>query len=195
MTRIVAGELGGKRLIVPPRGTRPTSEKVREAIFSTLAATGLLAGGRVADLCAGSGALGFEALSRGAQRVDFVELNQRAAATIATNAEALQVRAKCTIHRQNVRTFFASEQLVAWDVIFFDPPYCQAAELTPHILRAIAAGQLLAEAGLVVVETGKRTRLQLPDTWQVWREKRYGDTRVTYLEQLPNDVASDLPGH
>lgn len=190
MTRIVAGELGGHRLDVPPRGTRPTSEKVREAIFSTLAGTGLLDGARVADLCAGSGALGFEALSRGGQRCEFVEANPRAAATIRANAKRLGVEAKCAIFRQNVRTFLADTDLVAWDVIFFDPPYDQAESLLTPVLDAISEAKLLAEAGLIVVETAKRTRITAPAGWQIWREKRYGDTHVTYLEEDPQHVAT-----
>ncbi|MDO5727783.1 MAG: 16S rRNA (guanine(966)-N(2))-methyltransferase RsmD [Bowdeniella nasicola] len=183
MTRIIAGRYRGLRLHVPVRGTRPTSEKVREAVFSTLTHTGLLEDGRIADLCAGSGALGLEALSRGAAHVDFVDAHRRAAAVIRTNLVHVDAHADARIYPQTLRQFFDHHHLHPWDIVFLDPPYDQAATLTAQTMAAIAAGDLLARGGLMVVEAAKTTRITPVRGWQVWKEKTYGDTAVCYLER------------
>lgn len=182
MTRIIAGELAGRQLAVPAKGTRPTSDRVREAIFSTLDATGLLPHARVLDLCAGSGALGFEALSRGARHADLVENHSKSAATITANARTLALTEQARVHATGA-TSFLERATIAYDVIFIDPPYDIAPALTARCLQLIAERDLLTPDGLVVAESATRSEKTAVDGWQVWKEKAYGETRVAYLER------------
>ena len=175
MTRIIAGDLAGQRLAVPSSGTRPTSDRVREALFSSLETTGLLDGARVLDLCAGSGALGIEALSRGAQFADLVESHHKSAAIIKKNIAGLNLAStRIAVHARDARTFVADEATtVAYDL---------APELIDQCLVTIEDRQLLVADGLVIAESATRSELDPPAGWQVWREKAYGETRLTYLE-------------
>ena len=182
MTRIISGTYGGKRLSVPPRGTRPTSDRVREALFSSLDTTGLLPGARVLDLCAGSGALAFEALSRGARYADLVESHGPTARIARANARSLGIPAgRVQVHVRDIRAFLASE-ITAYDVILCDPPYRDAQQLIGAALELVAREQLLVPDGLFVAESRARDELAFPAPWRTWQERRYGDTAVTLLE-------------
>ena len=170
--RIVAGRLGGRRFAAPAGdGTRPTSDRVREALFSVL---GPLDGARVLDLFAGSGALGLEALSRGAATATFVESSAAAVSTLRANLEALDLEAE--VRRQDARAFLrnAAAKQRAYDLVFVDPPYRLAsrlaAELSPLLPPVLAAG------ARVVGESDRRAplELELPVTVQ----RRYGDTLI-----------------
>ncbi len=173
--RIVAGSLGGRRIAVPKgEGTRPTSDRVREALFAML---GPLDGERVLDLFAGSGALAFEALSRGAATAVLVERDRRAADVIRANAATLGLGDEDVSVRQMpaataVRT--ARERGEAYDLVFLDPPYRQAAALGTEL--AVALAPLLVAGARVVTESDHRLPLDLP--LPISHERRYGDTLI-----------------
>jgi 16S rRNA (guanine966-N2)-methyltransferase len=170
--RIVAGRLGGRRIAAPPgRGTRPTSERVREALFSIL---GPLAGERVLDLFAGSGALGIEALSRGASDAVFVDRDPRAAATIRANLEALGLDARVVATDARTALRDARERADAYDLVFLDPPYRQATALAADLAEALRP--VLAPAARVVSESDRRAPLEL--ALPLTDERRYGDTLI-----------------
>ncbi|MBD8477797.1 RsmD family RNA methyltransferase [Microbacterium sp. CFBP 8794] len=180
MTRIISGRAGGTVLDVPPKGTRPTSDRVRESLFGALGSAGLLEDARVADLYAGSGALGLESLSRGAASADLVELSAPAAALIRTNADRLRsagVTAPARVHRANVTTFL-SASIAEWDLVFLDPPYDLGDDELTRALVALAS-RLSADA-TVIVE--RATRSTAPD-WaaaglEAERDRSYGDTTM-----------------
>jgi 16S rRNA (guanine966-N2)-methyltransferase len=174
--RVIAGSHGGRRLKAPPgRGTRPTSDRVREALFSML---GELDGLKVLDLFAGTGALGIESLSRGAERVVFVERDGAAGRALQENLEALALGPERAEPRRGdalaaVRS--ASRSGEFYDLIFIDPPYGDAARLGPELSAMLPP--LLAHAARVVVEADRRAplALELP----ILTERRYGDTSIT----------------
>jgi 16S rRNA (guanine966-N2)-methyltransferase len=167
--RVVAGTFKGRRLAAP-RGTRtrPTADRVREALFSMLGDVGEA---RVLDLYAGSGALGIEALSRGADSAVFVERDAQALAAIERNLAAVGVEA--TVVRQDVLRFLARAD-GAFDLVFCDPPYDSAAGLAGPLAELLPA--ICAEDARIVTESDKRNPLVLPFPLLV--ERAYGDTRI-----------------
>ena len=171
--RVVAGRHGGRRLVAPAGdATRPTSDRVREALFSVLGAS--VQGARVLDLYAGSGALGIEALSRGAASAVFVDRAQPAIAAIRANLRALGIEAE--VRRMQARTALrtASARAEAYDLVFLDPPYRRTADLGRELSEALPA--VLAPGARVVSESDRREllALELPLT----DERRYGDTVI-----------------
>ncbi|HTM85080.1 MAG TPA: 16S rRNA (guanine(966)-N(2))-methyltransferase RsmD, partial [Mycobacterium sp.] len=151
MTRIIAGTLGGRRIAVPRSGTRPTSDRVREAVFNVLTARLDFTGLAVLDLYAGSGALGLEALSRGAGSVVFVESDQRAAGVIAQNISTLRV-AGATVRRGSVATVLAAGADGPVDLVLADPPYDLSTSEVQEMLRALAEGGWVKPGAVVLVE-------------------------------------------
>lgn len=176
MTRIIAGELGGRRISVPPRGTRPTTDRVREALFSRLDHQDVLRDARVLDVFAGSGALGLEALSRGARSVTFVEAAGSAARVLQGNVRELAVGEHCRVVKERALPFLTRSADV-WDLVLLDPPYdIPAADLTA-VLNALAPR--LAPDAVVVLEWSTRApELGWPDGLTVERQRDYGDTRL-----------------
>jgi 16S rRNA (guanine966-N2)-methyltransferase len=173
--RVIAGRYGGRRLAAPPgRSTRPTSDRVREALFSILEAGGAVSGARVLDLYAGSGALGIEALSRGAASAVFVERDNRAARTLNDNLQALGIDA--AIRRTDVAAALrdARERGESYDLVLCDPPYRQAAELGGTLSEALRP--VLAAGARVVTESDRRHPLDLD--LSLTDERRYGDTLI-----------------
>ncbi|MGH3818938.1 MAG: 16S rRNA (guanine(966)-N(2))-methyltransferase RsmD [Pseudonocardiaceae bacterium] len=180
MVRIVAGMAGGRRLAVPPHGTRPTSDRVREAVFSALQARRGLDGARVLDLYAGSGALGLEALSRGAAHVRFVESNRRAAAVLRGNVETLGL-AGAQVSAADVSVVLRGDPGQPYDVVFADPPYALDDTALAGVLSALVGGGWLAPAALIVVERPVRAATpSWPDGVFALTHRRYGDTTVHY---------------
>jgi 16S rRNA (guanine966-N2)-methyltransferase len=167
--RVVAGEFRGRRLAAP-RGarTRPTADRVREALFSML---GEVSGARVLDLYAGSGALGIEALSRGAGSAVFVERNARAAAVIERNLASLGLEQK--VVRDDAMRFLARAG-GTFDLVFCDPPYDSASRLGGPLAERLPA--LTSEDARIVTESDKRWPLELP--FPLLTERTYGDTRI-----------------
>jgi 16S rRNA (guanine966-N2)-methyltransferase len=181
--RVISGRLGGRRLRAPAgRATRPTSDRVREALFSML---GSVAGATVLDLFAGTGALGIEALSRGAERAVFVERDARVAAVLAGNLLALGLREpEAELRRGEVSTALrtARERLEKYDLVLIDPPYSQAGAWAGELSAALPP--LLAPGARVVVESDRRSPLELVPqeagpALAIERHRRYGDTSVT----------------
>ncbi|MFC8850847.1 MULTISPECIES: 16S rRNA (guanine(966)-N(2))-methyltransferase RsmD [unclassified Micromonospora] len=183
MTRIVAGTLGGRRIAAPPgAGTRPTSDRVREALFSAVQADVDLAGARFADLYAGSGAVGLEALSRGAAHVLLVESDARAARVVRENIAALRAAPAARLVTGKVATVLAAgPDGGPYDVVFADPPYAVPDADVTAMLAALVGGGWLATDALVVVERSSRTG---PVDWvegvTAERSRRYGETMLWY---------------
>ena len=171
--RVVAGVYGGRRLVAPPGdATRPTSDRVREALFSVLGAS--VQGARVLDLFAGSGALGIEALSRGAASAVFVDRAPRAVAAVKANLEALGIEADVRRAEASAWLRTASARVDAYDLVFLDPPYRRAGELGRELSEALAA--VLAPGARVVTESDRRDPLELG--LPLLDERRYGDTVI-----------------
>ncbi|WP_433531922.1 16S rRNA (guanine(966)-N(2))-methyltransferase RsmD [Micromonospora sp. CA-263727] len=183
MTRIVAGSLGGRRIAAPPgAGTRPTADRVREALFSAVQAETDLDGARFADLYAGSGAVGLEALSRGAAHVLLVESDPRAARVIRENVAALRAAPGVRLVTGKVATVLATgPEGDPYDVVFADPPYALPEEGVTAMLVALVGGGWLAPDALVVVERSSRSG---PVEWVEGvtglRSRRYGETILWY---------------
>jgi len=177
--RVVAGVAGGRPLRAPAgRRVRPTSERVREALFNALGSLDAVEGATVVDLFAGTGALGIEALSRGAAEATFVEADGPAVQAVRDNltATGLADRAR-GVHADVFRYLASSAERPPFDIAFADPPY--AFDDWPRLLGAV-------HAGLVAIEA--RTHIALPEGWRPIRSKRYGDTVVT-LARLESEGA------
>ncbi|MBV7363804.1 16S rRNA (guanine(966)-N(2))-methyltransferase RsmD [Actinomycetaceae bacterium TAE3-ERU4] len=180
MTRIIAGKYGGRELAVPPRGTRPTSSRVREAIFSRLDHWNLLSDSRILDLCAGSGALGLEALSRGARIVDLVDNSSVAARTINRNLTVLGT-CEARMHQMGIKQYLLGSPH-SYEVVFLDPPYDMSNEEISQVATLLGQGWL-EEHSVFVVERAKRSgEPGWPQSLNVLDVKNYGDTQVWYLE-------------
>lgn len=185
--RISGGRFGGRRLLVPRADVRPTADRVRESLFARL---GDLAGKRVLDLFAGSGALGFEALSRGASHVTFVDRSNGALAVVRANAAALDVAARVELHRGEARSVLRRlAGKAAFDLVFVDPPY--AGGTLGGALVGLVAARLLAPGACVVVESDRRQAPGEVEGLAVIDERRYGDTLITwYVPRGPDPAAT-----
>ncbi len=174
MLQIISGEYARKALVQPPSSlTRPVGEKVRGAIFSSLADE--VVGAKVLDLFAGSGALGLEALSRGAVSVDFVEKHSRVAKIIDENIDSLGITEGVQIFTRTAEQFFRHIDS-RYDIILMDPPY---ADFTQGLVQQ-AVG-LLQYGGTLVVSTSSKSSVAAPDGTVMIRQKVYGDTMITVL--------------
>jgi 16S rRNA (guanine966-N2)-methyltransferase len=174
--RVVAGSLRGRRLQAPPgRATRPTSDRVREATFNALASLDLLRDARVLDLFAGSGALGIEALSRGAAHCTFVEQARPAVAVIRRNLQALDLDDRATVVGMDAERYVASAAADGrtFDLVLADPPYRY--DGWPSLVAALPSPVVVAESGGAI---------DAPAGWEVVRERAYGTTHVTILGRV-----------
>ena len=171
--RVVSGELGGRKLVTPDgEDTRPTSERVREAIFNSLFSLDAIEGARVLDLFAGSGALGIEALSRGADHATFIEQDRAALAALRANVETLGIGPTTSvIQGDGLRHVGAGGD---YDLFLLDPPY--GFDGWSELLANI-------DTGTVVIESDRE--IAVPDTWVVHRVKKYGGTVVTLATAGP----------
>ncbi|MFC5995240.1 16S rRNA (guanine(966)-N(2))-methyltransferase RsmD [Pseudonocardia hispaniensis] len=175
--RIIAGLAGGRRLEVPARGTRPTPDRVREALFSALEAGPGLAGAAVLDLCAGSGALGLEALSRGAAAALFVESDRRAAAVLRRNVAALGLGG--VVRAAPAATVLAGTADRGYDIVLVDPPYAVGDdEVATWLVLADRGGWLAPEATVVVERDVRSGPFAWPEPLRGVRERHYGDTAL-----------------
>jgi len=175
--RITGGRLAGRRLVVPRGEVRPTADRVRESLFARL---GCLAGKQVLDLFAGSGALGFEALSRGAERIVFADRSPAVLATLRNNAEKLGVQDAIELRRGDAQAVL--RRLAGgrpFELVFLDPPY--ASERLEPALRGLIEAQLLAPRALVVAESDRRHPPGPIEGLASIDERRYGDTLITWF--------------
>lgn len=181
--RIVAGAARGRRLAAPAAGTRPTSDRVREALFSAIESRlGALGGLRVVDLYAGSGAVGLEALSRGAAHVLLVERDRKALQVVRANVDAVGLAHAVVLAGEvgGLTSLAPPPSAVApYDVAFLDPPYDVADGIVERVLAGLAAHGWLAAGSLVVVERARRgSGFTWPGGYEPLRDRDYGDTRV-----------------
>jgi 16S rRNA (guanine966-N2)-methyltransferase len=168
--RVVAGEFGGRKLVSPDgTSTRPTTDRVREAIFNALGSAGLIEGALVADLFAGTGAVGIEALSRGAAHCTFVERDRAALRALDDNIGHLDLAERTRVLRSDARQAATTLDV---DIAFIDPPY--DFEGWQELLGVVRAPFVVAESGRPI---------ESADGWDVTRSKRYGRTWVSFLER------------
>lgn len=183
MTRVIAGAAGGRRLAVPPgQSTRPTSDRAREGLFGTvLSELGTLDGKHVLDLYAGSGAVGLEALSRGAESVLLVESDVRAAAVIKANIKAVGLPGARVV-ASRVERLLAGPPHGGYDLVFVDPPYSVTAAGITKVLGLLAAGTgWLDDGALVAVERATRSgELDWPPGYIPGKSRRYGEATFWY---------------
>lgn len=180
MTRIIAGAARGRRLAVPAQGTRPTADRVREAVFSAVESTlGPLGGTHVLDLYAGSGAVGLEALSRGASSVVLVERNNAALAVLRRNVDLVGLPG-ARILGEPVERVVSSDGDTGGpaDLVYVDPPYDLPADEVERVLAGLASGRL-GDGALVLVERSRRDAgLAWPTGYEPGRTRTYGETVV-----------------
>ena len=169
--RVIGGDWRGRKLSFPSKGSlRPTTDRVRETLFNWLAP--IVVEAQCLDLCAGSAALGIEALSRGAQRCDFVDTDQQAIDAIEKNLRSLGATERATLRTCRADTVLTGN--VQWDIVFVDPPF--EAGLGNSLLNRLAASQCLQEGGLVYFETRRSAPETVPEQrYEVYREKTAGD--------------------
>ena len=175
--RVIAGIAGGQPLVAPrDAGTRPITDRVKETLFAILGER--VPGARVLDLYAGSGAIGIEALSRGAEHATFVEQARPALAALRTNLERTRLGDLASVHPVDVERFLSGGGGGRWDLVFLDPPYELHAIVTP--LRAVEP--CLAADAMVVVKHFWRTDLPELDRLHPVRQRRFGETMLSFLE-------------
>ncbi len=187
--RVIAGEVGGRRLVAPKGGARPTTDRVKEALFAALGPD-VVEDAVVLDLFAGSGALGIEALSRGAVYAEFVDRDRRAGDAVRANLDSTGYAERAKVHVAAATTFLGRPRTGdAFGLVFLDPPY----DLEPGDLSTVLVG--LGRAGLVsgatvVVETRGDAVPQLPEGWAVRWQRAYGDTLLTIATAATADATS-----
>ena len=188
VTRVIAGVAGGRRLIVPSgRDTRPTSDRAREGLFATVhALLGALDGLRVADLFAGSGAVGLEALSRGARHALLVEAHPRAARVVKANVEALGLPG-AELFADRVERVLRRPPAEPYDLVFADPPYAISDTAVTAMLTGLRDNGWLSAGALVVVERATRgPALAWPLGYTADRARRYGEGTLWYARAEPS---------
>ena len=182
MTRIIAGAARGRRLVVLPRGTRPTTDRVRESLFNILTARVDLRGISVLDLYAGSGALGLEALSRGAASALFVESDQRVAAVLTRNIVTVGLPG-AMLRRAAVAAVLSADAVSPADLVLADPPYDLPATEVEAVLVALSAHGWAGCGTVIAIERARASSpLNWPAGWSQWQPRVYGDTRLELAE-------------
>lgn len=182
--RVIAGSAKGTRLGSVPPGVRPVSDRAREGMFASLASA--VEGTRWLDLFAGTGAVGIEALSRGASHCTFVDRSPKAAAAISANLERTFLQARATVATADVARHLGrrSRREAPSDIVFLDPPYDLGDPYLGGCLDALGTGWLAAEGWTVVLTRGhKGPWPAVPVHWAVWRQLRYGDSLITLYRE------------
>jgi 16S rRNA (guanine966-N2)-methyltransferase len=176
--RIVAGNWRSRLLeIADVPGLRPTSARIRETVFNWLAPR--IAGARCLDLFAGTGALGLEALSRGAADCVFVEKSTKAAKTLRTNIATLEAE-NAVVHETSAVKFLQQDSAVPFEIVFLDPPF--AAAMLPDVCRLLEQSSVLADSAFIYIEEDRdQPELKLPERWQALKTKNSGNVRYSLL--------------
>jgi 16S rRNA (guanine966-N2)-methyltransferase len=191
--RVIAGAAGGIRLDVPKSEVRPTMDRVKAAIFSSLGDE--IIGAGVLDLFAGTGALGIEALSRGAASALFVEENSAAVTAIERNL--MRTKLEGRVRRQEVFAFLRSAQgRDPFRIIFADPPYEKTksgGEFTQMLLENVALAEMLEPSGVFVLEKRPGEKMPATPLWEITRARKYGATEVLFLRR--SNVSVEAPAH
>jgi 16S rRNA (guanine966-N2)-methyltransferase len=196
MTRIIAGAARGRRLTVPSQGTRPTSDRAREALFSSLESElGAFAGVRFLDLYAGTGAVGLEAASRGAAAVMLVESDRAVARVLHANVSTVGLPG-VSVHVGEVSAVVAhARDHGPYDVVFLDPPYATDAATLTQVLTSLADRGWLAQDSIIVVERSSRgPQLDWPDGFAPQRARRYGEAMLWYALWYGRGAPGATPG-
>jgi len=178
--RVIAGRAGGVRLVSPKSGVRPTMDRVKAAIFSSLGE--FVIGARVLDLFAGTGALGIEALSRGAESAVFVEEDRQSIAAIEKNLAKAGFKSR--VRQQDVFGYLKSAATEKFRIIFADPPYEEmksGEQFTEKLLGGEDLSKLLESDGIFVLEKRPSEELPVLKMWELIRQKKYGATEVLFL--------------
>lgn len=195
--RVISGRFKGMALTTPKAGTRPTTDRTKEAIFSHLDSWGVLDDARVLDLFAGTGALGIEALSRGARELVAVESSAPAAALIAQTLTALkhnrswELGMSARVIKARAEKYAACASAVApFDVIFIDPPYAFETNDCNQLLADLASRELTSSNTVIILERSTRSEEPTaPENWEITDRRDYGETAVYYIE--PSEPISD----
>lgn len=188
--RVISGRFKGAALATPKTGTRPTTDRTKEAIFSHLDSWGVLDDARVLDLFAGTGALGIEALSRGARELVAVESSRPAAALIAKTFAQLQKNRSWDASLKARVLTKKAEQVAGgfgepFDVIFIDPPYAYGTDECNQLLADLAAGSATNTNTVIMLERSVRSEdPQAPEGWKITESRNYGETAVFYIEAI-----------
>jgi 16S rRNA (guanine966-N2)-methyltransferase len=193
MTRIIAGVAGGRRITVPEgKGTRPTSDRAREGLFSTLASLlGPLEGVRVLDLYAGSGAVGLEALSRGAGHALLVDADAKAVSALRRNVAALGLPG-AEVRADRAERVVAVSPRAPYDAVFADPPYAMAVDAVTAVMVQLVGNGWLATGSIVAVERSSRADPWCwPDGIEPVRERRYGEGTLWYGRRASGAAAQE----
>ncbi len=189
--RIVAGIAKGRK-IESPKGTdvRPTSDRVREALFSSIAFR--IPGSRVLDLFAGTGALGLESLSRGAAETIFVDCSRRSIEIIRKNIEICGFISRCTVFNNDAKTAlerFSRQPKHKFDLIFLDPPY--VGSLLENALTSLVDSSLIDTKTLIIAEHPSNRTPMVPDSLSITSTKRYGNTALSFVQQISDLEAAE----
>jgi len=192
MTRIIGGDFRGRSIKVPDAETRPTSSRVREAIFSSVEhAVSGLDDLRVLDLFSGSGAFGIESISRGAAEAVLIEKDLRAADTLHTNVANFGIKNARVVIADAFSEVAQKSGRGTFDVVFIDPPYVFEDQDVNLLISNLVANDWLNDYALIVVERGSRSQVQWPESVEELRKKVYGDTSIWYGQYLANEDPED----
>jgi len=192
MTRIIGGDFRGRSIKVPDAETRPTSSRVREAIFSSVEhAVSGLDDLRVLDLFSGSGAFGIESISRGATEAVLIEKDLRAADTLHTNVANFGIKNARVVIADAFAEVAQKSGRGTFDVVFIDPPYGFEDQDVNLLISNLVANDWLNDYALIVVERGSRSQVQWPESVEELRKKVYGDTSIWYGQYLTNEDPED----
>ena len=192
MTRIIGGDFRGRSIKVPDAETRPTSSRVREAIFSSVEhAVSGLDDLRVLDLFSGSGAFGIESISRGAAEAVLIEKDLRAADTLHTNVANFGIKNARVVIADAFSEVAQKSGRGTFDVVFIDPPYVFEDQDVNLLISNLVANDWLNDYALIVVERGSRSQVQWPESVEELRKRVYGDTSIWYGQYLANEDPED----
>jgi 16S rRNA (guanine966-N2)-methyltransferase len=175
--RVVAGSVGGRRLVAPKGDARPSTDRLKEALFAALGRDRIV-DTTVLDLYAGSGALAIEALSRGATQAVLVDRDGAAEQAIRANLRTTEFEEAARFQRSTVSSFLARPVAEApFDLVFLDPPYDMPSDEVTRVLAALAVAGVVAAAGTIAIERPKAgVPIEIPEGWQIQKERAYGDT-------------------